>query len=134
MPKSKGGKKVRRAGGKGGDDEARELITRDDGQEYAKVIKMLGGGRLTAECFDGKTRMCTIRGNMRKRVWIATGDLILVGLRDYQDDKADVLHKYVPEEARRLKALGELPENTEIQAVSDYDDGGGSGGFDFDDI
>ena len=48
---------------------------------------MLGNGRITAFCFDGKERLCHIRGKLRKKVWINTGDIILVGLRDYQDDK-----------------------------------------------
>ncbi|MCI94113.1 eukaryotic translation initiation factor 1A-like, partial [Trifolium medium] len=47
---------------------------------------------------------------MHKKVWIAAGDIILVGLRDYQDDKADVILKFMPDEARLLKAYGELPE------------------------
>jgi translation initiation factor 1A len=48
---------------------------------------MLGNGRLTAFCFDGKQRLCHIRGKLRKKVWINTGDIILIGLREYQDDK-----------------------------------------------
>jgi len=44
-------------------------------------------------------------------VWIGTGDIILVGLRDYQDTKADVILKYNPDEARNLKSYGELPDN-----------------------
>lgn len=55
--------------------------------EYAQVLKMLGNGRLNAFCFDGKQRLCHIRGKLRKKVWINTGDIILIGLRDYQDDK-----------------------------------------------
>jgi hypothetical protein len=35
----------------------------------------------------------------------------LVGLRDYQDGKADVILKYSADEARNLKAYGELPES-----------------------
>lgn len=45
------------------------------------------------------------------QVWINGGDIILVGLRDYQDGKADVILKYTPDEARNLKAYGELPES-----------------------
>ena len=44
------------------------------------------------------------------QVWINQGDIILVGLREYQDAKADVILRYNPEEARNLKAYGELPE------------------------
>uniref|UniRef100_A0A8C8DP70 Eukaryotic translation initiation factor 4C n=1 Tax=Oryzias sinensis TaxID=183150 RepID=A0A8C8DP70_9TELE len=51
---------------------------------YAQVIKMLGNGRLEAMCFDGTKRLCHIRGKLRKKVWINTSDIILVGLRDYQ--------------------------------------------------
>ena len=40
----------------------RELTFKEDGQEYAQVIKMLGNGRLEAMCFDGTKRLATIRG------------------------------------------------------------------------
>ena len=36
------------------------------------------------------------------------------GLRDYQDDKADIIHKYTSDEARQLKTIGELPEKGAI--------------------
>lgn len=39
------------------------------------------------------------------------GDIVLVGLRDYQDDKADVILRYNADEARQLKSIGELPES-----------------------
>jgi len=48
------------------------------------------------------------------QVWINAGDIILIGLRDYQDVKADVILKYNSDEARNLKAYGELPENGEM--------------------
>ena len=41
---------------------------KEDGQEYAQVIKMLGNGRLEAMCFDGEKRLAHIRGKMRKKV------------------------------------------------------------------
>lgn len=72
---------------------------------------MLGNGRLEAYCFDNVSRLCHIRGKLRKRVWIQQGDIVLVGLREFQDAKADVILKYDNEEARSLKAYGELPEN-----------------------
>ena len=36
---------------------------------------------------------------------------MLIGLRDYQDAKADVILRYNPDEARNLKTYGELPES-----------------------
>jgi translation initiation factor 1A len=108
----KGGKNRRR--GKNESDEKRELIFREDGQEYAQVLRMLGNGRLEAYCMDGVKRLCHIRGKMRKKVWVNTGDIVLVGLREYQDEKADVILKYMADEARSLKQYGELPENIRV--------------------
>ncbi|EAA21379.1 eukaryotic translation initiation factor 1a [Plasmodium yoelii yoelii] len=67
------------------------------------------------------------RGKMRKRVWINSGDIILVSLRDYQDSKADVIAKYTPDEARSLKAHGELPETAKINETDIFDDDGQHG-------
>ncbi|KAG7524035.1 eukaryotic translation initiation factor 1A, X-chromosomal [Solea senegalensis] len=115
MPKNKGkGGKNRRRGKNENESEKRELVFKEDGQEYAQVIKMLGNGRLEAMCFDGTKRLCHIRGKLRKKVWINTSDIILVGLRDYQDNKADVILKYNPDEARSLKVYGELPEHAKL--------------------
>jgi len=115
MPKNKGkGGKNRRRGKNENENEKRELVFKEEGQEYAQVTKMLGNGRLEAVCFDGTKRLCHIRGKLRKKVWINTSDIILIGLRDYQDNKADVILKYTPDEARNLKAYGELPESVNI--------------------
>ncbi|KAI5702467.1 eukaryotic translation initiation factor 1A, X-chromosomal-like [Diaphorina citri] len=115
MPKNKGkGGKNRRRGKNENETEKRELVFKEDGQEYAQVTKMLGNGRLEAMCFDGTKRLCHIRGKLRKKVWINQGDIILIGLRDYQDAKADVILKYTPDEARNLKTYGEFPETVRI--------------------
>lgn len=80
-------------------------FTRSSLPEYAQVLRMLGNGRLEAQCFDGEKRLALIRGKMRKKVWINSGDIILLSLREFQDEKADVIQKYTPDEAR-----GELCE------------------------
>ncbi|KAB7495476.1 UNVERIFIED_CONTAM: hypothetical protein RMT77_001162 [Armadillidium vulgare] len=116
MPKNKGkGGKNRRRGKNENEAEKRELIFKEEGQEYAQVAKMLGNGRLEALCFsDGQKRLCHIRGKLRKKVWINQGDIILLGLRDYQDKKADVILKYNADEARNLKSYGEIPESVKV--------------------
>ncbi|OAG05106.1 eukaryotic translation initiation factor 1A, X-chromosomal [Paraphaeosphaeria sporulosa] len=94
---------------------------------------MLGNGRLEAQCFDGTRRLGHIRGKLRKKVWINQGDIILLSLRDYQDEKGDVILKYSADEARSLKAYGELPENAKINETDTYGDQGDEGiGFEFD--
>lgn len=140
-----------RARGKGGknrkktkaqqDRERRELQFKEDGQEYGQVLRLLGSGRVEVYCIDGKKRTCLIRGSMRNRVWIHTGDILLIGLRDFGDDaKGDVMLKYYDEEARELQELGELPESIRIAeggfSYSDDDEEGfdaAGGGEDDDD-
>ncbi|XP_063517016.1 eukaryotic translation initiation factor 1A, Y-chromosomal isoform X2 [Pongo pygmaeus] len=107
MPKNKGkGGKNRRRGKNENESEKRELVFKEDGQEYAQVIKMLGNGRLEALCFDGVKRLCHIRGKLRKK-----------------DNKADVILKYNADEARSLKAYGELPEHAKINETDTFGPG-----------
>ena len=101
---------------------------------------MLGDGRLALQCYDDVARTGLIRGTMRRRVWINTGDIVLIGLREFQPDKADVIHKYTTEEARNLQAFGELPASAKInQTAVDMAMDGADGqeedmGFDFDEV
>jgi len=125
MPKNKGKGGKNRRRGKNENEEKRELTFKEDGQEYAQVMRMLGNGRLEAVCFDGQKRLCHIRGKLRKKVWVNQGDIVLLGLRDYQDGKADVILKYNSEEARQLKAFGELPDNAKL---NEGDEGPQEGG------
>lgn len=136
MPKNKGKGGKNRRRGKNENEEKRELVFKEDGQEYAQVLRMLGNGRLEAQCIDGVKRLCHIRGKMRKKVWVNTGDIILLGLRDYQDDKADVIQKYMADEARSLKAYGEIPESVRVNETDTFgeEDAVNDEYFDFDDI
>jgi len=137
MPKNKGKGGKNRRRGKNEGEEKRELVFKEDGQEYAQVIRMLGNGRLEAQCFDGNKRLCHIRGKMRKKVWVAAGDIVLVGLRDYQDEKADVILKYNADEARNLKAYGEIPDTAKINEGAVVEEEGEEdmdGAFTFDEI
>ena len=114
----------------------RELEFKEDGQEYAQVLRMLGNGRLEAQCIDGVKRLCHIRGKMRKKVWVNNGDIILLGLRDFQDEKADVILKYLADEARSLKAYGELPDSIRVNETDTFEEERDENDefFDFDDV
>jgi len=124
MPKNKGkGGKNRRRGKNENESEKRELVFKEDGQEYAQVIKMLGNGRLEAMCFDGTKRLCHIRGKLRKKVWINTSDIISwSGWEIIRITKLIIL-KYNADEARSLKAYGELPEHAKINETDTFGPG-----------
>ena len=47
-------------------------------------------------------------------------DIILVSLRDFQNEKADVILKYTADEAEQLKSKGHIPENTKITDTSQF--------------
>lgn len=117
--KGKGGKN-RRRGKNDNSGQKRELIYKEELQEYAQITKMLGNARLEVSCFDGNKRMGHIRGKLRKKVWMGQGDIILVSLREFQDDQCDVVHKYNSDEARTLKNVGELPENAKINETDTF--------------
>jgi len=135
MPKNKGkGGKNRRRGKNENERLKRELVFKEDGQEYAQVTKMLGNGRLEAMCFDGVKRLCHIRGKLRKKVWINQSDIVLIGLRDYQDAKADVILKYSADEARNLKSYGEFPDSVKINETVDFVGGDLDDDIEFDDV
>lgn len=106
-----------------GVDKGSELLFADKENEdhaYAKIIKMLGSGRCETECFDGRNRLGHICGRLRQRrekikgKKIVEGDLVLVSLRAFQDDKCDIIHKYTVKEANKLRKMGEIPKNARI--------------------
>ena len=72
MPKNKGkgGKNYKKGKKRDEGETRRDLIFKEDGQEYAQVLRMLGDGRLALQCFDGVARTGLIRGTMRRRVWM----------------------------------------------------------------
>lgn len=53
------------------------------------------------------------------QVWINQGDIVLLSLRDFQDDKADVIVKYTSDEARNCMSCNDLaPSMDAINTVS----------------
>lgn len=91
------------------EDKERELLFKLDGQEYAQVLRNLGHGRVALSSFDGIARTGLIKGKRRRNEGIQEGDIVLIGLREFQYDKADIIHKYTSHEIIKLQTYGELP-------------------------
>lgn len=131
MPNKKGGKKFKKGKKNRYGDEKKQLIKRDpdESQEYAQVIAPKGNGRFELLCCDGgKTRMGTVCGQMRKRVWIQRSDLVLISLWEgmTDDTKCSIIHRYSEDEAKRLLKERELPENFKFNLDElDFDDDNG---------
>jgi len=119
----KGGKRNKRSAKT--QDAKRELIFKEDGQEYAQVTALLGSSRLRVMCSDGEERLCTIRGKLVRRAWVHLRDIILVSLRDFEPGKVDMIHKYTDEEARNLRAYKEIPSSMSAEKESEDNEADG---------
>ena len=121
MPRNKtGGRKAKKKSSKYENEfdiDEKNLIKPDDYQEYGIITKVLGSSRLLVDCAtkvvneDGeqnvlKSRMCTIRGKLKKRNWMNVGDIVIVSLRDFnegKDGRGDIIHKFSVQQAYYLK-------------------------------
>lgn len=59
---------------------------RDDGQDYGRVLAMLGDRRVRCFCNDGVERICKIRGRLcrgRNKKIISVGDIVLISPRSF---------------------------------------------------
>ncbi len=111
MPKNvRGGKSSRKGRNQRDDGGQRDLVLRQDEQEYGQIKNALGDKRFSVFGFDGKDRIAHVPGKFRKRVFFVAGDIVLLQRRNFDSDaKCDLLHKYSSDEVTRLKKLGEIP-------------------------
>lgn len=73
------------------------------------VTGVVGGGRMTVLCNDGKERMCRIPGKLKKRMWVKEGDAVaMIPWSIEGDKKGDIAWRYHPNEKRWLVEKGYL--------------------------
>ena len=116
MPRNtKGGNKAKKGKNQ---QQPTELLLKDntEDQQYAKVIKVLGNCRFELLSLDdNKTRIGHMRGKLRKRAWTSVEDIVLISLREFQEDKCDIIHKYKNEEVLKLRDMGQIVEKEKEQ-------------------
>jgi len=97
----------------------RELIFKEDGQNYARVISLLGDSRVKCQSLENNREIFGhIRGTLKKRVWINIGDIVLISIRNFDNNKCDIIHKYTFEEVNILKNMGQISPNINLQSSS----------------
>jgi len=129
-PNAKGGKKYKKSK-HSSENQAVKFIEKEPDQMYARVLRLLGGNNISAYCNDDVQRVCHIRGSMRNRVWLNTGDMILISLREEMSgDKGDVIMKYDNSLMGKLKKLDDINprlfmsmENGDGVKLNDIQDG-----------
>lgn len=71
------------------------------------VEQLVGGDKMKVKCDDGNERLCRIPGKLRKRVWIRTGDLVLVKPWSIQgNERGDIVFRYTQTQVGWLKRKG----------------------------
>ena len=129
-----GHKKMARKHVTGGDFRQRKLREPKDGEIFARVTRVNGGGVCEVICNDKINRQMIIRKKFRGRNKrdnnIGIGTMVLVGLRDWEvvstkkKPKVDLLEVYNTSQMDELKKLKSL--NNEIlpeQEAAESDDG-----------
>jgi translation initiation factor 1A len=87
--------------------EIARIRTPKEGELLGVAEMMLGAGRIKVKCDDGNTRICRIPGKLRKRVWIKTGDLVLIRPWSVQSgERGDIVFRYTHTQANWLKRKG----------------------------
>jgi len=112
MLHNRGGKKYRSSKRIGSNVTERRLEVKSSGQNYGKVVKILGNRRLSVLTNDGIEVLCIIPGKFKSKsqYWINKDDILLITERGYQDDKCDVIYIYRANEVKKLYKMGELSD------------------------
>jgi len=93
----------------GTEEVIRVRIPKKKNREVLGVVeKLLGGRRVTVQCMDGIERLARIPGRLKRRQWIEIGDVVIVVPWDFQDEKADLIHKYTRPQVEWLRKKGYL--------------------------
>lgn len=93
-------------------------LSEDPLEQYAFIVKRLGGEFCHVKCQDGRTRLCVIRGKFRggrgkKDSFINNDSWVLIGIRDWETknensdklEKCDLLEVYRETDKMKLKMV-----------------------------
>ena len=89
--------------------ELRDMVYPSENDVLCVVQRMLGYDRVLVKCQDGHTRVCRIRGKMKRRTWIREGDVVLVSPWDFQrEERGEIFHRYTANQVDELRQKGVL--------------------------
>jgi translation initiation factor 1A len=127
-----------------------EMVYKEDvvggGAVYGQVVKVLGDCNFTVRCFmekemddengigHEKELLCHLRKSAKKKGRVEVNSIVLVGLRDFQEGKGDILHTYHVDQAKLLVREGRLPNTKTANNFGETNEEEEDIGIDFDDI
>jgi translation initiation factor 1A len=89
--------------------ELKDMVYPSKNDVLCIAVKMLGYDRVLVKCQDGHTRVCRIRGKMKRRTWIREGDVVLVSPWDIQgEERGEIFWRYTAAQVEQLRKEGVL--------------------------
>ena len=83
----------------------------DDLTVYGQVTEVLGSCNFNILCYDGQTRLCHLRSSIKKQKEKVEKDgIVIVGLRDFDNKKGDIIYVYKKIEIPQLRTKNEIPK------------------------
>jgi initiation factor 1A len=140
MVKNSGGNKTKRDARKhivaSNENKGELRIIKEEGETYAVVKKVLGGGMCHITCLDGKTRLCVIRNKFKGRGKsnnsVEIGAWILAGIREWEVRKngektCDLLHVYSNTDKEKLLQKSDVSFAALLGTMKEIQDKDGNG-------
>jgi len=131
MPNLHGGKSFKKSK-KGSSEHSQKFASRGEGQDYARVTKLLGNRRMLCFCNDGKERIGKIRGGICKgsnKQIIRLDDIVLISFREFLDESddglgamCDILSKYEKSDWRDIRGEKGVNKHLFGEVEEDYFD------------
>lgn len=96
----------------GGVEEVHRLMIPRQGEAIGLVAAALGASKFKVICSDGKERICSIPGRLKRQFWVKENDVVLVKPWVVQEDvRGDIIWRYSIMDKDQLKARGfEIPK------------------------
>lgn len=98
---------------------SREFNLKEENQEYAFIVKPLGDNKMQCRMPDGTDKLGIIRKSLRRKKsknMIHPNDIVLVSLRDFQENKVDIIAVYNEMEVKKLLKLKEISHHFVTQS------------------
>jgi translation initiation factor 1A len=93
------------------EEELKPMVLPETTDVIGIAEKLLGFERIMVKCQDGYTRLCRIRGKMKRRAWIRRGDIVLVSPWDFQfEERGDIIWRYKRNQLGWLRKKGYLKD------------------------
>lgn len=80
-----------------------------DNEVIGFVDKLLGAARMQVRCVDGKTRLCRVPGRYLRKIWVKSGNFVIVKPWEIEKDtRGDIIYKYSKTQVDWLRKKGHL--------------------------